>query len=55
MRILIIRHGDPDYERDTLTEKGIRGICMWAENNPPFSRGFAKCTATARGKIDLGE
>ena len=24
MRILIIRHGDPDYERDTLTEKGHR-------------------------------
>ena len=24
MRILIIRHGDPDYEHDTLTEKGVR-------------------------------
>lgn len=24
MRILIIRHGDPDYERDSLTEKGWR-------------------------------
>ena len=24
MRILIIRHGDPDYENDTLTEKGWR-------------------------------
>ena len=24
MRILIIRHGDPDYEHDSLTEKGFR-------------------------------
>lgn len=24
MRILIIRHGDPDYARDSLTEKGFR-------------------------------
>ena len=23
MKILIIRHADPDYERDTLTEKGL--------------------------------
>ena len=22
MRILIVRHGDPDYEIDSLTEKG---------------------------------
>lgn len=24
MKILIIRHGDPDYEHDSLTEKGRR-------------------------------
>ena len=24
MKILIIRHGEPDYENDTLTEKGRR-------------------------------
>lgn len=24
MRIIFIRHGDPDYENDTLTEKGVR-------------------------------
>ena len=22
MKILLIRHGDPDYEKDSLTEKG---------------------------------
>lgn len=25
MRILLIRHGDPDYEHDTLTEKRTQG------------------------------
>ena len=24
MRILLIRHGDPDYENDTLTEKRMQ-------------------------------
>ena len=24
MRIIIVRHGDPDYEKDSLTEKGFR-------------------------------
>ncbi len=29
MRLIFIRHGDPDYEHDTLTEKGIReAICL---------------------------
>ena len=26
MKILIIRHGDPDYEHDTITEKGRREV-----------------------------
>ena len=31
MRIFIIRHGDPDYERDTLTEKGHREAALLAK------------------------
>ena len=31
MRILIIRHGDPDYKNDTLTEKGHREAALLAE------------------------
>lgn len=31
MRILMIRHGDPDYENDTLTEKGRREAALLAE------------------------
>ena len=31
MRLLIVRHGDPDYEHDTLTEKGWREAELLAE------------------------
>lgn len=31
MRILLIRHGDPDYDRDTLTEKGRREAALLAK------------------------
>ena len=24
MKLIIIRHGDPDYEHDSLTQKGVR-------------------------------
>ncbi len=31
MRLLLIRHGDPDYERDALTEKGKREASLLSE------------------------
>lgn len=31
MRLLIVRHGDPDYEKDSLTEKGWREAALLAE------------------------
>ncbi len=31
MKLLFIRHGDPDYERDSLTEKGFREAELLAE------------------------
>ena len=31
MRLLIVRHGDPDYEHDTLTEKGWREAELLSE------------------------
>ncbi len=31
MRIIFIRHGDPDYQNDTLTEKGIREATLLSE------------------------
>ena len=31
MKLIIIRHGDPDYENDTLTEKGVREAKLLSE------------------------
>jgi len=31
MQIMIVRHGDPDYEKDSLTEKGWREASLLAE------------------------
>lgn len=31
MRLLLIRHGDPDYERDTLTTMGDREAAELSE------------------------
>ena len=31
MKLLFIRHGDPDYENDSLTEKGVREAALLAE------------------------
>ena len=39
MRILLIRHGDPDYEHDTLTEKGRREAALLAEAAPDMNLG----------------
>lgn len=64
MRILIIRHGDPDYERDTLTEKGHREAKLLAQRlqnekidyfySSPLGRAKHTCdyVAKAHGKED---
>ena len=64
MRILIIRHGDPDYANDTLTEKGHREAKLLAEKlkkekidfiySSPLGRARHTCDYTARalGKAD---
>ena len=58
MRILIIRHGDPDYERDTLTEKGKREAVLLAERlkkekldyiySSPYGRAKDTCMYAAK-------
>ena len=40
MRLLIIRHGDPDYAHDTLTEKGHREAALLAEKMKNERREF---------------
>lgn len=39
MRILLIRHGDPDYVNDTLTEKGCREADLLAKRAPSLQLG----------------
>ncbi|MBQ8446964.1 MAG: histidine phosphatase family protein [Clostridia bacterium] len=58
MRILIIRHGDPDYANDTLTEKGHREAALLAQKlskekidylySSPLGRAKHTCDYTAR-------
>ena len=36
MKLLIIRHGEPDYAHDTLTEKGWREALYLAERIAPL-------------------
>ena len=62
MRILLIRHGDPDYEHDTLTEKGWREAALLGQAAPsmkiddcymsPLGRAMdtASCSLKAIGK-----
>ena len=39
MRILMIRHGDPDYIHDTLTEKGRREAALLSETAEDLRTG----------------
>lgn len=58
MRLLIIRHGDPDYANDTLTEKGHREAALLAQRlgkekidylySSPLGRAKHTCDYTAR-------
>ncbi len=58
MRLLIIRHGDPDYANDTLTEKGHKEAKLLAEKlkhekidyiySSPLGRARHTCDYTAR-------
>ena len=58
MRILIIRHGDPDYKNDTLTEKGKREAQLLANRlkkekidrvyTSPLGRAKDTCAYTAK-------
>lgn len=58
MRILIVRHGDPDYEHDTLTEKGKREAKLLADRLvkekidrlyvSPLGRAKDTCAYTAK-------
>lgn len=48
MRILFIRHGDPDYENDTLTEKGCREADLLAQRASSLRLG--ECCVSPLGR-----
>lgn len=58
MRLMIVRHGDPDYENDTLTEKGKREAELLAKRlkkenitaiyTSPLGRAKDTCMYTAK-------
>lgn len=50
MRILFIRHGDPDYIHDTLTEKGRREAALLAEAAPNLHLGHCYVSPLGRAK-----
>ena len=54
MRLIFIRHGDPDYENDNLTEKGKREvelltkrICSWKNITAFYQSPLGRAKATA--------
>ena len=50
MRILIIRHGDPDYANDTLTEKGHREAKLLADKLSRENIDHIYCSPLGRAK-----
>lgn len=43
MKILFVRHGDPDYELDSLTQKGDVSHLYVADEPPAFAARFCEC------------
>ena len=50
MKLLIVRHGDPDYDIDSLTEKGWKEAGYLAERLEKTGRKRVLCFPTGKGK-----
>ena len=50
MRIILIRHGDPDYERDSLTPKGWREAELLSERVSRWDVRDFYCSPLGRAK-----
>lgn len=50
MRILLIRHGDPDYANDTVTEKGKREVQLLADRLEKESIDKIYCSPLGRAQ-----
>ncbi len=54
MRLLFIRHGDPDYVHDTLTEKGHREAALLAERAEALQLGECYVSPLGRAQATAG-
>ena len=54
MRLLFIRHGDPDYVHDTLTEKGHREAALLAERAAALHEGECFVSPLGRAQATAG-
>ena len=59
MRLIFIRHGDPDYKKDNLTEKGKREaallaerVCKWQNITEFYTSPLGRAKATAKPAMD---
>lgn len=50
MKLLIIRHGDPDYEHDSLTENGFAEAELLAKRIAPMKPKDIYCSVLGRAK-----
>lgn len=60
MRLIFIRHGDPDYINDNLTEKGKREaellakrVCKWKNITEIYQSPLGRAKATAKPALNL--
>ena len=54
MRLLFVRHGDPDYVHDTLTEKGHREAAFLAERAEDLEMGTCFVSPLGRAQATAG-
>lgn len=50
MRLIFIRHGDPDYEKDSLTEKGWKEAELLAKRVASWDISDIYCSPLGRAK-----
>ncbi|MDO4380678.1 MAG: histidine phosphatase family protein, partial [Clostridia bacterium] len=50
MKLIIIRHGDPNYAIDSLTKKGKREALLLSERIEKLSPDYIYCSPLGRAK-----
>ena len=50
MEIWIVRHADPDYEHDSITEKGVREAKLLADRLARYDFSYVYCSPMGRAK-----